>query len=408
MKKTLLFAFVLFLTTGLSAQYQLPNGGFEQWDGSQVDAEPSHWNSFATADGSMASMASSPHHYRRSGGRPGTSGSKYLTIYTKSILGVKANGNMTTGRIHAGAMSASSSENYNYTQRSNANHCQPFKGTPDSMYVWVSFYASSASSQAQVSAFIHGNNDFRSPNNEGDATLYCGKAVSRFTRTTTSASSMQWQQIKVPFVYDGSSSANYILLYFTTNYTPGAGSANDSLSIDDIVFIYSAWLNGASIGGEPVPDFDKGQLEYTLRVADTNVLLHSEVTAVCEASDAWYTVERQRVDDTTVTVVINVTAEDSVTTKEYRITLTTGSPSGGGELAISSVDGGSPQLAVYPNPATEVLTVQAVGDVMLCDLSGRTLLTRKSLGQTRFDLASLPTGAYIVRSGEATARVVKL
>ena len=190
MKKTLILALSMIAMVA-NAQYQLPNPGFEQWDGDNT-SEPTHWNTFSSSDGTWASLASSNHHYRRNGGRPGSVGSHFLTIYTKSIVGVKANGNMTTGRIHAGSTSASSSENYNYTQRGNSNHCQPFTGTPDSMYVWVSYYAESGSSEAQISAILHGDNDFRAPNHENDASLYCGKAVAQFTRTTSSSSSDQW------------------------------------------------------------------------------------------------------------------------------------------------------------------------------------------------------------------------
>ena len=42
------------------AQHQLPNPGFEQWDGGNT-SEPTHWNSFATSDGNYATLASSPH-----------------------------------------------------------------------------------------------------------------------------------------------------------------------------------------------------------------------------------------------------------------------------------------------------------------------------------------------------------
>ena len=75
MRKSLLFATALlaFAVVG-RAQYQLPNPGFEQWDGTSITAEPTHWNSFATSDGSFASLASSPHHYHRNGGRPGAAG----------------------------------------------------------------------------------------------------------------------------------------------------------------------------------------------------------------------------------------------------------------------------------------------------------------------------------------------
>ena len=51
--KSLAIGLSLLATVSLSAQnnYQLPNNGFESWDGSANDAEPTHWNSFATCDG---------------------------------------------------------------------------------------------------------------------------------------------------------------------------------------------------------------------------------------------------------------------------------------------------------------------------------------------------------------------
>lgn len=382
------------------AQYQLPNPGFEQWDGSSATAEPVHWNSFASSDGSYASMASAPHHYHRQGGRPGSTGSSYLTIYTKSILGIKANGNMTTGRIHAGALSASSSDNYNYTQRSNADHRQPFTGTPDSMYVWVSFYAGSSSSHAQVTAYLHGDNDFRAPNDEGNTSLYCGIAQASFTRTTTSASSMQWQQLKVPFVYSGSSTANYMLINLTTNATPGGGAANDSLSIDDIEFVYSAWLSGITVGGEPIDGFEKGVMSYSLHVDD----LEAEVNATTEVSDATVTVSRQTVSDTTVRVTIDVVAEDNTTMRTYTVTLSSGAPAVGITQPLNQL---ASQLHVYPNPASDKVSVEADGCVEMYDMYGRRLSSSDVRGCTTMRLDGMPAGIYLLRCGGATTRIVK-
>ena len=382
------------------AQYQLPNPGFEQWDGSSATAEPVHWNSFASSDGSYASMASAPHHYHRQGGRPGSTGSSYLTIYTKSILGIKANGNMTTGRIHAGALSASSSDNYNYTQRSNADHRQPFTGTPDSMYVWVSFYAGSSSSHAQVTAYLHGDNDFRAPNDEGNTSLYCGIAQASFTRTTTSASSMQWQQLKVPFVYSGSSTANYMLINLTTNATPGGGAANDSLSIDDIEFVYSAWLSGITVGGEPIDGFEKGVMAYSLHVDD----LEAEVNATTEVSDATVTISRQAVSDTTVRVTIDVVAEDNTTMRTYTVTLSSGAPAVGIAQPLNQL---ASQLHVYPNPATDKVSVEADGCVEMYDMYGRRLSSSNVRGCTTISLDGMPAGIYLLRCGGATTRIVK-
>ena len=382
------------------AQYQLPNPGFEQWDGSSATAEPVHWNSFASSDGSYASMASAPHHYHRQGGRPGSTGSSYLTIYTKSILGIKANGNMTTGRIHAGALSASSSDNYNYTQRSNADHRQPFTGTPDSMYVWVSFYAGSSSSHAQVTAYLHGDHDFRAPNDEGNTSLYCGIAQASFTRTTTSASSMQWQQLKVPFVYSGSSTANYMLINLTTNATPGGGAANDSLSIDDIEFVYSAWLSGITVGGEPIDGFEKGVMAYSLHVDD----LEAEVNATTEVSDATVTVSRQAVSDTTVRVTIDVVAEDNTTMRTYTVTLSSGAPAVGIAQPLNQL---ASQLHVYPNPATDKVSVEADGCVEMYDMYGRRLSSSNVRGCTTMSMDGMPAGIYLLRCGGATTRIVK-
>lgn len=398
MKKYILIIMALVAVSAANAQFQLPNPGFEQWEGGNT-SEPVHWSSFATADGSYAGLASTPHHYRRNGGRPGTQGSHYLTIYTKSIMGIKANGNMTTGRIHAGSMSASSSDNYNYTQRSNADHCQPFTGTPDSMYVWVSFYAKTGDAQAQVSAILHGDNDFRSPNQENDGGLYCAKAVARFHRTTTSDDVMQWQQVKVPFVYDGQAEPAYMLVNITTNATPGSGDGNDSLSIDDIEFIYSSWLTGISVAGVPIDGFLKGTFDYIVRVEDTAMLTTCEVTATTEVADATVGIERSRVDDTTALVVITVTAEDGVSTHTYSVTLSTSQ-----SLGIAPV--GEDRLAVYPNPTSGVVSVESNGEVSLYDMTGRLVMSRTVHGSATLDLSSLPSGIYMLRQGITTRRLI--
>ena len=397
---TLLFSCAI--TISAQVIYQLPNPGFEQWDGG-YDSEPTHWNTFESSDGSYASMASSNHHYRRSGHRPGGSGNYYLTIYTKSILGIKANGNMTTGRIHAGSTSASSSENYNYTQRNNSNHCQPFTATPDSMYVWVSFYAGSNNSIAQIEAIIHGDNDFKAPNDLNNDALYKGRAVAQTTRTTSSDSEMSWKQIKVPFVYNGSSSANYILINMTTNNVPGGGDKNDSLSIDDIEFIYSAWLTDININGTTIDGFEKGRLYYSIKVDDLATFNVDNINYTTEAPDAIVETERVTVDDTTVRINLIVTAEDG-TQKTYRVFATTGVPSD--PLAINETLAEKP--VIYPNPVKEHLTMNIDGTLELVDMHGRTVFHRKVTRNESIDLHYLPQGLYTaIINGTKTSKIIK-
>ncbi len=398
MKKTLfLFLALALAATAASQTYQLPNAGFESWDNTALDAEPSYWNSFASSDGSFAGLASSPHHYHRLGGRPGTVGGSYLTIYSTSILGIVANGNMTNGRIHAGGLSASSDKNYNYTQRSNASHSLPFTATPDSLYVWVSYYAADAASQASITATLHGDNDFRDPNDGGSTSLYAARAQAAFPRTTSSASQPQWTLVKVSFVYNGSASPAYMLISMTTNATPGGGSANDSLSIDDIQLVYSSWLADIALNGTSLPDFRKDRFDYTFSRDQWSVeTLRSALTYTAEVSDA--TVALTTVGDT---LLLTVTAEDGVTQHRYRLIVRTGDD----PVAIAPVVPG-PAFRLYPNPAHEAVTVTLADDDLLAaspatltltDLQGR-LYWRQHLasGRHQLSLAGLPAGHYLV------------
>jgi len=318
-----LFTFMAMLafSPASHAQYQLLNPGFESWESSGVNARPNNWSSFPQADGSWAWAANTAQHYHRNGGRPGTAGSSYVTIYSRSVLGVVANGNMTTGQIHAGSTSASSSNNYNYTHRG-SDYCHAFSGTPDSMYVWVSYYASSSTSQGSVRAYLHGNTDFKDPNDCSTASLYRGKAVAQFSRTTNSASSPTWVQQRVPFVYDGTSSVNYVLMSMTTNTTAGGGSANDSLSVDDIEFIYSAWLDDIKINGISVTGFQRDCFNYADTLANVSELNAATVSFTQQASDATVTVDTLWIDGLTRQFVLHVLAEDSVTSRTYTVTLT--------------------------------------------------------------------------------------
>ncbi len=305
---------IIVIPTLVGQVYQLPNGGFETWDNNSV---PTSWHSFNTADGTWASFTSN--HHSQESGRPGSSGNYSLKIYSSSVMGVVANGNMTTGRIHAGSTTASSSDNYNYSNRSDG-YAQVFNGTPDSMYVWTKMTAASSSTQATVRAYIHGNTDFIDPNQCNTTNLYKGHAHVIVTPHST------WTQQKTAFIYDGTSSVNYILITLTTNVTAGGGSSGDALYIDDIEMIYSAWLTDIKMNGTTIPGFNIAQMnyykEYPRGTNKYDLSILPNITYTSQVSDVTMRDSLFLGADNSIDGAIHyiqVTAEDGVTQKLYAI-----------------------------------------------------------------------------------------
>ena len=216
---------------------QLLNGDFEEWEGSGKEIEPCHWNSFMSASGSgMAYSAGRGQQVDVSNEtRPGSIGSKSACIFTRSILGVIANGNLTTGQINIGGVSATSSKNYNISRANNADYHQVITSKPDSIRFWSKFKCVDASQCARMSATIHDSCDYRDPETSADAVHVVGKAYCEFT-----ARQGEWIWHTVPFDYGyPSQTPKYILITFTTNKVPGSGNNNDTLWVDDVELIYN-------------------------------------------------------------------------------------------------------------------------------------------------------------------------
>lgn len=214
----------------------LLNGDFEEWDGSGKEIEPCHWNSFMSASGSgMAYSAARAQQVDVSADvRPGSSGTKSACIYTRSILGIIANGNLTTGQIHVGSVSASSSSNYNITRSNHSDFHQVITSKPDSIRFWVKFKCPDASQMARMSATLHDSCDYRDPETSSDASHVVAKAYKEF-----STQKGEWSCYTIPFSYDfPAQSPKYMLITFTTNKEAGKGSSSDTLFVDDVELIY--------------------------------------------------------------------------------------------------------------------------------------------------------------------------
>jgi len=252
MRKTLaLLAAAVLLSGAAQAQNrpQITNGDFETWtfDGANL---PNYFNSFQTADGLFSGLAYDKNNRqvkRSTDKRPGSPGSYSCSIWSRKVSGVVAQGNLTTGRVHAAAMSATGKNNYNYSDRDGSNTsngvknpcAMPFTGRPDSLVVWVKFTPNGTDSShpyAKVTATIHSDFDYIDGYAQTSDSKY---VVATAVNMTIAKTNGKWKRLSIPFNYkNNGAQPRYILLSAATNAYPGGGHENDYLYLDDITLVY--------------------------------------------------------------------------------------------------------------------------------------------------------------------------
>lgn len=263
------FNFLILVFVGLflggafslaTAQNQVNNSGFETWkDVGNATEEPAQWNSFKSASGDSFLLTFAQQQVKRSTlTRPGSTGSYSCLIWSRSILSIVANGNVTTGQLNMGSSTANDPSNYNITRTADTALSEALNAHPDSIVFWAKFKPVSASGDsARMRAVIHDNYDYRDPSaSDANAPSHLvGEATIHFSSTDG-----QWQRFSIPFAYPGpATSPDYILITFTTNKTPGGGSGGDSLYIDDLSLVYS----GSSSNGNSTIDPSENFFVYT-------------------------------------------------------------------------------------------------------------------------------------------------
>lgn len=305
MKKLLLACAMACVTLATGAQgiYQFADPGFEgEWRSSE---EPGNgWNSFPSAGGSMASLGkgSSPKPSKVEG----HNSSVAVKLYSNSIFGVKANGNLTTGKINMGNMKPANSANYNYTDRSSSDNSLRFAGRPDA----VSFYAKftpGAGNQARGQFILHDDCDYRDPEISDQSGNRVGKASVLINACT------DWTYYEGAFTYDKNSTpeVQYLLGSFTTNPTPG-GSKGDELIIDDIHFIYYSTLRGVLYDPATI-DFKEDVYNYTVDAE------YNPINFYCAPKGAGATKELSY-DENTGVLTVTVKGNDiSVNPENYTV-----------------------------------------------------------------------------------------
>lgn len=228
--------------------YQLGNAGFEEWENVDGGKEPKQWNSFLTASGGQAGMVKSEQLKQSTDAH----GGKYSAqINARNVIfSIIAQGNLTTGCINAGSMSATdASGNYNYTNESNQGQAMRFTGRPDSMKVWIK---SQCSGNVKIAALLHEKGYYQDPNtaNVGSLSRLVGQATA-----SPASNGGKWTEYTIPFTYATDKYSDrpyYALVSFATNSTPGQGSASDVMYVDDITMVYNSELKSISMGNRAI------------------------------------------------------------------------------------------------------------------------------------------------------------
>jgi hypothetical protein len=252
MKRILLLSLSAALAGSVSAQGQIGNSDMENWETVATDSEPVNWNSFLSAQGSLTSFAAN--QILESGNvRPGTSGTKSARIWTRDAgFNVKANGNMTCGRINMGSITASSPDNHNISLTADPLFSEALTDTPDSIVFWVEYNAANSASEARMKATLHDDFDYTDPETGTSADHVVATAELNYSPTNG------WVRMAVAFDYSGPASTNtYILVTFASNAIPGGGDVDDEVFVDDIELIYNSTGGPTDTDGDGVTDADE-------------------------------------------------------------------------------------------------------------------------------------------------------
>lgn len=261
--------------------YQIPNSDFEgEWTTNEIkgllgsishsEDTPASWHSFYHADGeykdaAVSLFANQAGTVKQTTGYDGK-GFSAAIVSRKNMMESISNGNLTTGIVHMGSMTADDPQNYNYSNVNSADSCCLFTGLPDSVKVWFKFKPKTETDEASMNLILHTEGGYRDPSasltEEEEAAARIAKAY-----TTIGNTGEQWKAYSVAFDYNGDlyqtyEGKKYMLASFSTNKGAGKGSADDSLFIDHIQLVYNSELAGLSYDGQSV--FSEGQANYDL------------------------------------------------------------------------------------------------------------------------------------------------
>lgn len=260
--------------------YQFKNASFEHWNSNRNEPAPG-WNGPASAIGSMAGFASgSAPAPRRVAGR---TGEYAVELHSASVMSVNANGNLSTGIMNMGSMTASASSNNNHTVIGDPAHSLIILGQPDSLVYYSKFKKGQAGNGqdpdyiASAKVYLHAEtNNFQDPvlpAQDEFLMALCYTPAPESEDWIRNAGAFEYYDAKGWTVDSIAEQTIYVLCDLTTNPNPGA-SQKDTLVIDDIRFIYNSELATATFAGDTLA-FENGAANVNSEYSEDSLLLVS-------------------------------------------------------------------------------------------------------------------------------------
>ena len=272
-----------------SRSTQIYGSDFENWHKAGNADEPNGWHAIKSGTG-LASLATNGVSISEDVPE-GSNGTKSVRIQSTVVMGISANGTITTGRMKVGSMTASSTDNCTFIDPTSTDvdgNGDPFfnsmSGRPSAIGFWYKFKNGEGNTKpAMVRASIVGDGYYQDPIPEG--TTYDNLvAVAEQTLDATES----WTYVTVPFDYanyaDYGADSKSILVTINTCCEPGGGSKSsdnpDVLYVDNVNLIYDPDILDILIFDEPIEDFEYDKYEgYEITVP--SVPTDDDIEVVC-------------------------------------------------------------------------------------------------------------------------------
>lgn len=232
---------------------QLPNAGFENFHDASGTKEPNGWHSFKTCAGSLSDIAGKANNtFIESTEKH--SGTNCVKVQSALLLfnTQPANGTMTTGRLHAGSMSADDTANnstLDFSDKGTDGNGDPFypifTTKPDAMTVWVKFKGNVNKYPYATVKAILANDRVQDPEKDD----YKKNVIARAEDKRIESKNFAWQELNIPFKYENKNTPKGMLVTISTNAKAGKASSDknnlDVIYVDDIAMIYNSSLKSA-------------------------------------------------------------------------------------------------------------------------------------------------------------------